>query len=139
MKTIVAIVANENIRIDSSDYKRDEHLATVDSDIPLGTLANMIQMGQARIVRKSQRDGEAPAETKTDDESPTDPDYLTNESALGSFGISDRIVDMLAASDPPILTKSDVIAYLANHRDLTKVQGIGKTTSNQVLEQLGLK
>ena len=144
------IVVTENIRIDGRDYVAEQTIATVDSDIALQTLTQMVLQGQARIVRtplvvppsggKSEPYNEEDSEYRGDeDEESDDEPELTDASALASFGVTDRQVDLLLEHDPPLITKADVIEYLKTHKDLTPIHNIGKTSSDQILKAIGLK
>lgn len=142
------IVVNENIRIDGVDYTLGQELGTIDSPIPLPTLAIMVSLGQAKVVTAgvptSVGDRDAGVPTSVGDQAltepnvPSEPPQLTNDSPLESFGVPERFVDLLSAQDPPILTKNDVVAYLESNDDLTPITGIGKTTSDRILSALGL-
>lgn len=63
---------------------------------------------------------------------------LTDASELAAFGVAKKLVDIMAANDPPLRTKADVIAYLVNNKDLTPVNGIGKASSEIILVMLNL-
>jgi hypothetical protein len=145
------IVASENMRVSGRDIVAQEVIARVDSDIPLATLVMMLRLGQARRVVVDSPSGE-PEQSQPGTQAATQPGssqasgpgdadqsaQLTDLSAVEAFGVAEKLVDFLAANDPPIRTKADVIKYLASSKDLTPVAGIGKTSSDKVLSALGL-
>ncbi len=63
---------------------------------------------------------------------------LTDASELAAFGIGKRLAEIMAANDPPLITKGDVIAYLVDHENLIPVNGIGAKSSEMILGLLGL-
>ena len=69
----------------------------------------------------------------------TDSPTLTDASELAAFGIGKKLVDIMAANDPPLITKGDVIAYLVDHENLVPVNGIGAKSSETILGLLGIK
>jgi hypothetical protein len=46
---------------------------------------------------------------------------LTDASELAAFGVGKKLVELMAANDPPLRTKGDVIAYLKDHENLVAV------------------
>ena len=69
----------------------------------------------------------------------SDPVESTDYPSLASFGVPKKLVDIMAANDPPLITKGDVLAYLVDHDDLVPVNGIGAKSSEVILSLLGIK
>lgn len=63
---------------------------------------------------------------------------LTDASEIAAFGVGKKLVELMAANDPPLRTKGDVIAYLKDHENLVPVNGIGSKSSENILSLLKL-
>jgi len=63
---------------------------------------------------------------------------LTDASDIAAFGVGKKLVELMAANEPPLRTKADVITYLKDHENLVPVNGIGTKSSEIILGLLGL-
>lgn len=142
MKTI-AIIATENIRVDTHDVVAGDILAEVRSDHPLLTLAQMVQMGQATINAASTQ-ADFPHIMPAPSPGTTEP-AAADASIVGDRPLTDfpqldvKLREYLAAATPPITTLREATAYLAaNGGHFRKLTNIGTAADKQIKAALGL-
>lgn len=142
---ILIIIANQPIRLDR-DVAGDEVLATIETEHNVATLLMMLQQKQARLVINDANADKPDANAdKPEVLIPVVNLDLTGNQPLPTFAerlaaaeINDKSIELLAAAGVSGIAKAEL--YLAEHDgSFESIKGIGKKTSDKVIELLSQK